>query len=84
MLPASGFGGILQETLFIPANSRRFQTGLQRNRPEKYTEDGSSIPTGISSYRNRDHPSISTHRKQNGNAHILPDQQRNLTVSLRN
>jgi hypothetical protein len=55
MLPGSG--GILQETLFIPANSRRFQTGLQRNRPEKYTEDGSSIPTGISPYRNRDHPS---------------------------
>jgi hypothetical protein len=84
MLPASGSGGILQETLFIPANSRRFQTGLQRNRPEKYTEDGSSIPTGISPYRNRDHPNISTHRKQNGNAHILLDKQRNLTVSLRN
>jgi hypothetical protein len=53
MLPASRSGEILQETPFIPANSRRFRPGLQRNRPEKYTEDGSSIPAGILPYRNR-------------------------------
>jgi hypothetical protein len=84
MLPASGSREILQETPLIPANSRRFPTGLNRNRPEKYTEDGSSIPTGISPYRICDGPSISTYRKQNKNAHILLDKQRNLTVSRQN
>ncbi len=53
MVPSGGSCQNFEETMSIPANSRRFQSGLQRSRPEIYAEDGSSIPAGISPYRNR-------------------------------
>ncbi len=84
MTPASGFDEIMQEMPFIPANARRFHTGLRRNRPEKYTEDGSSIPAEIFLCRNRQRPSISCYRKENRTTRIPPDNHRNLTVSFQN
>jgi hypothetical protein len=77
MLPASRSGGILQKTPLIPANSRRIHTGLGQNRPEKYTEDRSSILAGIFSYRKRQCLSISCYRKDNRTAHI-----RSITIGI--
>jgi hypothetical protein len=75
MIPTFESRGILQETPFISADSRR-------NRPEKYTEDGSSIPAEIFPYRNRQRPSISCYRKENRTAHIPSDNHWNLMVFL--
>jgi hypothetical protein len=84
MIPASESAGIMQETAFISVNSRRFHTELRRNWPEKYTEDGSSIPGEIFSYRNWQRSSISCYRKENRTARIPLDNHRNLIVSLQN
>jgi hypothetical protein len=64
MVPSSGSCRNLEETRSIPANSCHFRQGLQRNRPEIYTEDGSSFPAGIYPYRNRRHPTDSGYRQK--------------------
>ena len=50
MIPVTGSGRIPLETAFFPTLSCRFPHTSGRIRPEKAPEDGSSIPTGTSSY----------------------------------
>ncbi len=51
MIPATQSHGNRQETAFFPTYSRRLRAGTHQNRPERYSDYGSCIPAGKSSYR---------------------------------
>jgi hypothetical protein len=57
----------------IPVHTHHFPAGLYSNRPETNPKHGSSIPTGISPYRNQ---TISK-------SFLLPGSQRNIAISSR-
>jgi hypothetical protein len=53
MIPVPGTDKILREFHSIPVYSSCIQKGLHRNRPERNTEDGSSIPAEFLPYWKR-------------------------------
>src|SRR5580698_1998111 len=77
MVPAAGSCRNFEETRSIPATSRHFRYGLQRNQPEIYTEDGSSIPAGIYPYRNRRQSHRFQPPEQKGKPQYPPGSSRN-------